>query len=64
VGEWKVADSDNGKALAQSARNPNSVFNITLISDTDAKDVDLSVRIKAIAGEIDQGSRKLFSRRP
>jgi len=55
VGEWKVAASDKGKALAQSAKNPNSVFNITLISDTNAKDVDLSVRMKAIAGEHDQG---------
>jgi hypothetical protein len=55
VGEWKVAPSDNGKALAQSAKNPNSVFNVTLISDTNAKDVDLRVRMKAIAGEHDQG---------
>ena len=55
VGEWKVAASDNGKALAQSAKNPNSVFNVTLIGDTNAKDVDLSVRMKAIAGEHDQG---------
>jgi hypothetical protein len=55
VGEWKVAASDKGKALAQSAKNPNSVFNVTLISDTDAKDVDLTVRMKAIAGEHDQG---------
>jgi hypothetical protein len=55
VGEWKVAASDKGKALAQSAKNPNSVFNVTLISDTNAKDVDLTVRMKAIAGEHDQG---------
>jgi hypothetical protein len=55
VGEWKVAASDTGKALAQSAKNANSVFNITLITDTNAKDVDLSVRMKAIAGEHDQG---------
>jgi hypothetical protein len=55
VGEWKVAASDSGKALAQSAKNANSVFNITLITDTNAKDVDLSVRMKAIAGEHDQG---------
>jgi hypothetical protein len=55
VGEWKVAASDSGKALAQSAKNANSVFNIALISDTNSKDVDLSVRMKAIAGEHDQG---------
>jgi 3-keto-disaccharide hydrolase len=55
VGEWKVAPSDKGKALAQSAKNANSVFNITLASDTNAKDADLSVRMKAMAGETDQG---------
>jgi hypothetical protein len=55
VGQWSVAPSDKGKALAQSAKNPNAVFNITLISDTNAKDVDLSVRMKAVAGETDQG---------
>jgi hypothetical protein len=55
VGEWKVAASDSGKALAQSAKNSNSVFNVTLIGDTNAKDVDLTVRMKAIAGEHDQG---------
>jgi hypothetical protein len=55
VGQWSVAPSDKGKALAQSAKNPNAVFNITLISDTNAKDLDLSVRMKAVAGETDQG---------
>jgi len=55
VGEWSVVASDKGKALAQSAKNPNSVFNITLIGGTNAKDVDLSVRMKAVAGETDRG---------
>jgi hypothetical protein len=55
VGQWSVVASDRGKALAQSAKNPNAVFNITLIGDTSAKDVDLSVRMKAVAGDTDQG---------
>ena len=55
VGEWKVVESDKGKALAQSARNSNSTFNIALAGDTNAKDVDLSVRMKAVAGETDRG---------
>ena len=55
VGQWSVVASDSGKALAQSAKNANSVFNITRIGDTNAKDVDLSVRMKAVAGETDQG---------
>jgi hypothetical protein len=55
VGEWKVVDTPEGKVLAQRARNPNSVFNVALVSDTNVKDVDISVRMKAIAGEYDQG---------
>jgi hypothetical protein len=55
VGEWKVEPSDTGNALAQRAKNADSVFNITLASDTSAKDLDLSVRVKALAGKADQG---------
>jgi hypothetical protein len=55
VGEWRVVATDEGKVLAQSARNANPVFNIALVDDTNAKDVDISVKLKAIAGELDQG---------
>jgi hypothetical protein len=55
VGSWSVVAAGKGKALAQTAKNANPVFNITLASDTNAKDVDLSVEMKAIAGETDQG---------
>lgn len=55
VGKWIVVQSDQGNALAQTAKNPNSTFNVTLITDTNAKDVDISVKMKAVAGEIDQG---------
>lgn len=55
VGSWSVVETGNGKALAQIAKNPNATFNITLITDTSAKDVDISVDMKAIAGETDQG---------
>jgi hypothetical protein len=55
VGEWKVAAATEGKVLAQSAQSPNPVFNVALVGGTDAKDVDISVKMKAIAGENDQG---------
>jgi hypothetical protein len=55
VSEWKVASTTEGKVLAQSAKSPNPVFNVALSSETDAKDVDISVRMKAIAGQNDQG---------
>ena len=55
AGEWKVATTDDGKVLAQLAESPNSAFNVALVDGTNAKDVDLSVKIKAIAGKNDQG---------
>lgn len=55
VGEWKVVTADGEKLLAQEAKNANSVFNLVLVTDSRAKDVDLSVRLKAVAGETDQG---------
>jgi hypothetical protein len=55
VGDWSVVSTDEGKVLAQTASNANPVFNVVLIDDMNAKDVDLSVKIKAMAGERDQG---------
>ena len=55
VGEWTVVTSDGGKVLAQSAKNANSVFNLALVDNTKVKDVDISVKVKAVAGEFDQG---------
>ena len=55
VGEWRVTSSDSGKALAQLAKSPDKVFNVALVDGTRAKDVDLTVRMKAIAGQDDQG---------
>jgi hypothetical protein len=54
-GDWKVVATDEGKALAQLAESPNSDFNVALVDGTKAKDVDLSVKVKAIAGKNDQG---------
>jgi hypothetical protein len=55
AGEWKVVDSDSGKALAQTASSPGPFFNVTLIDGTSAKDVDLTVKLKAVEGQRDQG---------
>jgi hypothetical protein len=55
VGEWKVVSKGGEKVLAQQAKNSNSVFNLVFVSDSRAGDVDLSVRMKAVAGETDQG---------
>ena len=55
VGEWSVVSADEGNVLAQSASNANPVFNVVLIDDTNAKDVDISVKIKSVAGDLDRG---------
>jgi len=59
VGEWKVIADPTAPSrpnvLAQLAKNSGSTFNLTLIADTNYKDVDLSVKMKAIAGREDQG---------
>jgi hypothetical protein len=55
VGQWTVVASDSGKALAQTAKNASAVFNLALATDTSAKDLDVTVKMKAVAGELDQG---------
>lgn len=55
VGQWRVVAYDTGKVLAQLARNPNPVFNVVLIGGHDAQDLDLSVKLRPVAGVNDQG---------
>lgn len=55
VGRWEVARDGTNQVLAQRAENRMSVFNVTLVEQSSFKNVDLSVRIKAIAGENEQG---------
>ena len=59
VGDWKVVPDPTAPSkpnvLAQLAKNSGSTFNLTLITGTNYKDVDVSVKMKAIAGNEDQG---------
>jgi hypothetical protein len=55
VGHWRVVEHDDSKVLAQLARNPNPVFNVVLIEGPGAQDLDLSVKLRSIAGVNDQG---------
>jgi hypothetical protein len=55
VGAWRIVEAGNGKVLMQTAKSENPVFNIALTTDTNAKDVDIAVDMKAIAGVLDQG---------
>jgi hypothetical protein len=59
VGEWRVVTDvtapSKPNVLAQLAKSSGSTFNVTLVSGPDYRDVDLSVKMKAIAGREDQG---------
>ena len=55
VGTWEVARDGDNHVLAQKAKNDDDTFNVVLVDGTRYKDLDLSVRLKAVAGELDQG---------
>lgn len=58
--EWKVVsfkvDDRKGQALAQvSSEGPKPLYNLCVLAKESRADVDLSVAVKAVKGEIDQG---------
>ena len=55
VGRWEVVQDGDNHVLAQKAKNDDATFNVALVEGTSYKDVDLSVRLRAVAGEIDRG---------
>ena len=54
VGRWEVVADGKARVLAQLASSPDKTFNVAL-SDVTRKDIDISVRLKAVAGELDRG---------
>ncbi|MDE2506977.1 MAG: hypothetical protein KGM43_07190 [Planctomycetota bacterium] len=55
VGSWIVESSPRGKLVVQHASNADPVFNVMLAEGVSATDVDLSVNLRAVAGELDRG---------
>jgi hypothetical protein len=59
VGKWEVLADDTAPSkpsvLAQMAKSSRATFNLTLATETNYKDVDITVKMKAIAGATDQG---------
>jgi hypothetical protein len=55
VGTWEVARDGDNRVLAQKASNDDDTFNVVFVDVTKYKDVDISVRLKAVAGELDRG---------
>jgi 3-keto-disaccharide hydrolase len=54
-GDWEVAMEGDNRVLYQKAKNGDSTFNVALVGGTSYKNVDLSVKLRAVAGEIDRG---------
>jgi hypothetical protein len=55
VGQWEVVKDGENLVLYQKARNDDHTFNLALAEGTSYKDLDISVRLKAVAGETDRG---------
>lgn len=54
--EWKVVDDKGNKVMAQLSKdNPNYHFNVVVFNGLEAKNVELTVRLKGVAGRMDQG---------
>jgi SAM-dependent methyltransferase len=54
VGTWEVVSDGDNNVLAQKASNDDDTFNVVFVDGTHFKDVDLRVRLKAVAGKLDQ----------
>ena len=55
VGDWSVEADGNNHVLAQKAKNADQVFNLIIRTDALFSDVEVSVRVKAVDGFVDQG---------
>ena len=59
VGTWRVVEDSTARSgervLAQEALSEDSVFNLVLADGPRLNDIDVSVQLRAIAGEVDQG---------
>ncbi len=55
VGRWEVSEKGGRHVLCQRAENEDRTFNLALVDGTSYRDLDLSVRVRAGSGNIDQG---------
>ncbi len=54
--DWKITNDQGNKVLAQLySKNPDNHFNIVVNNTITAKNMELSVRLKGVAGKHDQG---------
>ncbi len=59
VGQWTLVEDATAPSkphvLAQLAKSKRAIYNVALAADTSYGDVDISLELKCIAGEIDKG---------
>ncbi len=55
VGKWEVASDGGNHVLFQKAKSEDAVYNLALVRSRSYREVDLSVKVKAVAGEVDRG---------
>jgi hypothetical protein len=55
VGDWQIARDGANRLLFQAARNADSVFNLILQPEVQFSDAEITVRLKAVDGQVDQG---------
>lgn len=55
VGRWEVAPDGKNRVFAQRAESPDAAFNLALTEQAKARDLDLSVRLRAVDGKVDRG---------
>ena len=60
VGRWEVAKDGDNRVLAQKAKNDDATFNVALVEGTSYRDLDLSIKLRAVAGEVDRGGRVIW----
>ena len=53
---WEIVDDSENKVFAQTSQNTNDYrFNVAVNNDFSYKNIEISVKFKAIAGEVDRG---------
>lgn len=54
-GRWEVVQDGKNRVFAQRATNPDDAFNLALRPGPGVRHIDISVRLRADAGELDRG---------
>lgn len=52
---WKIVNDNGNKVVAQTAKNEGDYFNLLVLDKLKYQDLTITVKLKAVAGEEDQG---------